>query len=104
LSIALAAMLDDGTAWPSVGIAPSKRRIERARSELRSVTSHDQAGSLQDLDVLRDRREGHLERLGEFVHIGCALREARKNRSPRRVGQCGERFVKPVFSDRPRHG
>src|SRR5205823_6638022 len=49
------------------------RGLDRARPVLGSLSAHDQTRSLEDLDVLRDRRQRHLERLGELVD-GCGAR------------------------------
>src|SRR5262252_5229417 len=79
------------------------RRVQGARSVLGSLTPHHQPGPFQHLDVFRDRRKRHLERLGELVDGRAAFCEAGEDRSPRRVGQGGEGLAEPVLVDRRRH-
>src|SRR2546429_7514467 len=78
--------------------------VERARSVLGSLTAYDQPSPFQRLDVLRDGRKRHLERLGELVDGRRASCETGQDRSPRRVGQYGEGLAQPVVVDRHCHG
>src|SRR5215468_9078471 len=91
-----------------VAFSPSRdllkwRRVQGARPVLGSLTAHDQSGPFQHLDVFRDRRKLHLERLGELVDGRSALCEAGEDRSPRRVCQGGEGLAEPVLIDRRGH-
>ena len=52
-----------------------------------------QAGVFEHLEVLGDRRLRKLERLSQFIDSGFASGETRKNRPPRRIGQCGKRSI-----------
>src|SRR3954452_1996795 len=72
------------------------RGFERARPVLGSLSPHPQPRTLEALDVLRDRRQRHLERLGEFVHRCGAGGESSEDRSARRVGQRSEGLAQPV--------
>src|SRR5262249_2956664 len=78
-------------------------RVQGARSVLGSLTPHHQPGPFQHLDVFRDRRKCHLERLGELGDGRAAFCETGEDRSPRRVGQGGEGLAEPVLVDRRRH-
>src|SRR5215470_7028412 len=78
-------------------------RVQGARSVLGSLTAHDQAGPFQHLDVFRDRRKLHLERLGELVDGCAAFCEAGEDRAPCRVSQGGEGLAEPVLIDRRHH-
>src|SRR5215470_8923357 len=78
-------------------------RVQGARSVLGSLTPHHQPGPFQHLDVFRDRRKRHLERLGELVDGRPAFCETGEDRSPGRVGQGGEGLAEPVLVDRRRH-
>jgi len=49
--------------------------------------------------VLGDRRKRHVERLGQLVHGGLALREPGQDRTPGRVGERRERLVEAVVVD-----
>src|SRR6476469_8865976 len=41
--------------------------LQPARRPLRLARAHDQARPLQGLEMLRDRRQGHRERLGQLA-------------------------------------
>src|SRR5439155_16985621 len=73
--------------------------VEGARSVLGALAPCDQPRPFEHLDVLRDGRQRHVEGLGEVVDVCFALREARQNRSPRRVGQRGEGLAESVLVD-----
>src|SRR5215467_3944441 len=77
--------------------------VQGTRSVLGSLTPHHQPGLFQHLDVLRDGRKRHLERLGELVHRRCACCETGEDRSPRRIGQGRESLAEPLLIDRRRH-
>src|SRR6516164_2234791 len=78
-------------------------RVQGARSVLGLPAPRHQPSAFQHLDVFRDGRKPHLERLGELVDGRSALGETGEDRSPGRVGQCGERLAEPVLVDRRRH-
>src|SRR5215470_18500578 len=61
--------------------------IDAARTHLSVARACDQARTLENLQVLGDRRQADIERFGEFQHRGLAEREARKDRAPRRIGE-----------------
>jgi hypothetical protein len=68
------------------------------------LTTHDQPGSFEHLDVLGDGREGHRERLGQFVDGRRALGEPGQDGPARPIGQCGEGLAQLVFVKHDRHG
>jgi hypothetical protein len=47
----------------------------------------EQPRFLQDLQVLRDRGERDVERLGELGDAELARRQSRQDRAPRRIGK-----------------
>src|SRR6516225_4077573 len=79
-------------------------RVQGARPVLGSLAPHDQPGPFQHLDVLRDGRKRHLERLGELVDGRPAFGEAGEDRPPSRAGQGGKGLAEPVLVDHRRHG
>src|SRR5215210_2701374 len=70
--------------------------LEPARPPLRLPAADDQPRALEHLQVPRDRREAHRERLRELVDGRLALGEAREDRAARRVGEGGEREAEVV--------
>jgi hypothetical protein len=60
---------------------------ERTRAELRILAAYDQSRPFQHLEVLGDRRLGHVERRGELHHRMRSLPQAIENRPPGRIGQ-----------------
>src|SRR5262249_7953330 len=79
-------------------------RVQGARSVLGSLTPDHQPGPFQHLDVFRDGRKRHLERLGELVDGRPAFCKTGEDRSPGRVGQGGEGLAEPTLINRRRHG
>src|SRR5215469_12293017 len=75
-------------------------RVQGARSVLGALTPHHQPGLFQHLDVFRDGRKRHLERLGKLVDGRLAFCETRDDRSPRRVSQGGEGLAEAELADR----
>ena len=71
-------------------------RLDAARAPLRVAAAGDQAGALEHLQVLRDGRLAHVERLGELVHGRLAEGQPREDRAARGVGQCEEGRVQAV--------
>src|SRR5687768_18252739 len=61
--------------------------FDAARAPLRLASARDQAGALQHLEVLGDRRAADVEGLGQLVHRGLAERQPRQDRPARRVGE-----------------
>src|SRR3954452_11243449 len=74
---------------PLGGIA-HRRAAQSRRAQLRGPPALDQAGALEDAQVLGDGLQRDRERRGELVHRGLALDEPREDRPPGRVGQGGE--------------
>src|SRR5437773_2514127 len=76
---------------------PNQRlRLESARPPLRVAAARDEPRMLEHLEVLRDRRLTHCERLGQVHHARLARREPGENRPSRRVGQCGESHIESI--------
>ena len=65
---------------------------------LRVARARDQAGALQHLQMLGNRRQAHVERLGEFQHRRFAEREPRQDRPPCRIGEGREGGAEAVGS------
>jgi hypothetical protein len=63
---------------------------EAARAPLRLPATLDQPGALEDAQVLADRRLAEVERGGQLGHRCLSLRQADKDRSPRRIGEGSE--------------
>src|SRR6266851_8031372 len=73
-----------------VGGVPERTRLEPARTPLRLAAARDQAGALQHLEMLGDRRKAHLEGFSQFSYRGLACGEASENRAPGGIGERGE--------------
>src|SRR5829696_6315098 len=74
---------------------PLHRLVERvglqpARPPLSLPAAHDQSSVLEHLEVARDRRQGHRERLRQLVHGRLTLGEAGQDRAAGRIGESGE--------------
>src|SRR6266508_2526000 len=68
------------------------RRTPQPRGpKLRRAAARDQPRALEHLQVLGDRLDADREWLGQLVHSGLTLREARQDRAPRRIGERRER-------------
>src|SRR4051812_96172 len=63
--------------------------LHPARPPLRLAAADDQPRALQYLQVARDCRQAHRERLRQLVHARLALGEAGQDRTSRRVGGRG---------------
>src|SRR5215471_3993296 len=61
--------------------------LELARPPLCFAAARNETSALEDLEMARDRRQADLEGLGQLVHSGLAVCEARENGASRRVGQ-----------------
>ena len=77
---------------------PVRDRLERpgiqaAVADAAIAPPLQQAGFLQDLEVLRDGGERHVERLREVRDPGLSQREPREDGAPRRIGERAERPV-----------
>src|SRR2546426_11955778 len=60
-------------------------RLEPAGPPLRVATARDEAGTLEDFEVLGDGWKRYVERLCQLRDRGLALREAGEDRPPRRI-------------------
>src|SRR4051812_6594823 len=67
-----------------------------ARAALRVAAMLDQAGGLEDLEMLRDGRLAEREGGGEFRHGSFAEREARQHRTASGIAERGEGGAEPV--------
>src|SRR5262249_44914614 len=68
--------------------------LERARPKpagppLRLATAGDQTGALEHLEMLRNGRKAHRERVGQLRDRCLARGEARKDRTPSGIGEGG---------------
>src|SRR3954471_15251834 len=97
---------------PGAGLHPRDGVVERvglhpARPPLRGAAAHDEPRPLEHLQVPRDGREAHRQRLGELADRRLALGEAGQDRAARRIGERGEREAELVgrhFTDRLNNG
>src|SRR3954452_3203751 len=64
--------------------------LHAARPQLGVAAARDQSGALEHLEVARDRRQAHRERLRQLADGRLALRQAGQDRAARRVGERGE--------------
>src|SRR5687768_6261303 len=74
---------------------PLHRLVERlglhpARPPLGLPAADDQPRSLEHLEVARDRRQGHWERLRQLAHGRLPLGQTGQDRAARRIGEGGE--------------
>lgn len=74
-----------------------RRGLEAAATHPPVLLGLDEAGPLEDVDVLEDRRQRHGERPRELAHGGLGLREPDQDGPARRVGQSPERGVEPAL-------
>src|SRR5207247_1433691 len=70
--------------------------LEAARPPLRVAAARNQAGALQHLQVLGDRRLAHRERLGQLRHRRLTRRQAGEDRPPGGIGEGREDGVEAV--------
>jgi hypothetical protein len=80
---------------PTVRLEPFGRVLQRRpaqlrRAELRRAASLDQAGALENPEVLRDRLNRDRKRLRELIDRRLALDEPSKDRAPSGIGECSE--------------
>src|ERR1700677_300715 len=61
-------------------------RLQPARPPLRLPPTRNQPATLQHLQVLRDRRQAHLERRRKLRDRNFSQRQPRQNRPARRIG------------------
>src|SRR5437773_8290274 len=73
-----------------------RARLERRRPPLRLFASRDESRAFEHLDVLAHCGKAHVERLRDVGDRCAALRQAREDRAPRRVGECTEREAQAV--------
>src|SRR5258705_238185 len=64
--------------------------LDAAGAPLRIAAAGDEPRVLENFQMLRDRRQAHLERLGQLRHRGVPARETRENRPAGRIGQSRE--------------
>src|SRR2546421_312320 len=67
---------------------PERSRVQTGRPPLGLATALDELRALEHLQMLRDRRQAHVERLRELGHGGLASGE---DRPPRGIGKGRER-------------
>src|ERR1700730_7337349 len=91
--------------FPEVAIAlgpirnlPQRTRFQSTRSRLGRATARDEAGALQHLEMLGDRRLRHVERRRQLVDGRLPFRQTRENRPPRRIGEGRERRIERILS------
>lgn len=84
-------------AFPEASIAydPVRRLfqwigVETAAMHATGFFSREQSGTFQYAEMLRDRRQRHVEWIRQLRDGGLAERELFQNRAPCRVGQCGK--------------
>src|SRR5829696_2568832 len=70
--------------------------LQPARPRLRLPAADDESRALEHLEVARDRRQAHRERLRQLVHGRLALGEAGEYRATGRIGEGGEREAELV--------
>src|SRR5262245_1300441 len=85
----------------TVSVGPLGDLLERGGAEPRGPPlplppPRDEAGSLQHLEVLRDRGQAHLEGLRQLGHRGLALRQTREDGASGRIRQGPERAIQPI--------
>lgn len=61
--------------------------LDARRPELRLPAAGDEPGPLKDLQMLRNRRQGHFERVGQLIHRCFPLRQPGQDCSSGRIGQ-----------------
>src|SRR6266508_2666483 len=71
-------------------------RLEPAGPPLRIAAARDEAGALEDFQVLRDGRKRHVEGPGQLGDGGLTFREPRQDRAPGRIGERSERNAQVV--------
>src|SRR5436309_9444925 len=83
-------------AFQPLGSSPGPLGLEAARPPLRVAAARNQAGALQHLQVLGDRRLAHRERLGQLRDRRLTRRQAGEDRPPRGIGEGREDGVEAV--------
>src|SRR6266516_2970810 len=83
-------------AFQPLGSLPQPLGLEAARPPLRVAAARNQAGALQYLQVLGDRRLAHRERLGQLRHRRLTRRQAGEDRPPGGIGEGREDGVEAV--------
>src|SRR5262245_23500205 len=85
---------------PAIGAGPfgdllERPRFELTRSPLRLAAAHDEPGTLEHPQVLRDRRPAHVERLRELGDGGRAVREPLEDKYVPRQETCSRELHEP---------
>ena len=75
----------------------NRTRLDRTRPVLGVTGPDNQAGVLEDLEVLGHRRELHIERLRQLTHRRNTVGEARQQRPTHRTRQGGEHVVQSIL-------
>src|ERR1700733_523309 len=79
-----------------IGDVLQGRTIEPTGSPLRRPSAGDQSGTLQHLEVLRDRRLADVERLLQLLDRGLSQSQPSKDRSAGGIGESGERGTEVI--------
>src|SRR6266496_676104 len=91
-----------------VGDQLEAARLEAAGAALGVAAARDEAGPLEHLEVLRDRRLAHVVRFGQLEHGRLTARQLGHHRASRAIGERGEGRVQVVGGEaggrRGRHG
>jgi hypothetical protein len=86
-----------------VAVEPFHRLLHRLRGEpacddAAGLLACDQAGVRQHVEMLHDRRQRHVERLGELTdRKRVAVGQPREQRAPRRVSKRGKGLVQELI-------
>ena len=85
----------------AVFIHPAGGRLQRPRFKpagppLRPARPRDEARVLEHLEMLGNRRQRQVKRLGKFIDRFFTPGKLRQNVPPRRIGQCGKGCAKRV--------
>src|SRR5438105_9932286 len=87
---------EDAVALHPLGGLPEPVRFEPGRAPLGVPSPRDESRALEDLEVLRDRRERHVEGLRQLRDRSLARGQPREDRPPGRIGDGRERRAEPV--------
>jgi hypothetical protein len=79
------------------GRAGERRGYEAAAADAPGPFAHEQARFLEHPEVLRDRRQREVERLGQLAHVGGANGKASQHSPARGIGKGPEGHVESAF-------
>jgi hypothetical protein len=71
-------------------------RIDRNAVNAAVALSRDETGILQHSEMLRNRRQGHVERLRQLANRRLTERKARQDGPAGRIAECGECSIEIV--------